>query len=120
MGSNVVLPGWIEREQILSLMANAAVGVAPYIDSMNYRLNTPNKFGEYLSAGLPIAVSVSGEMERLLHQYECGCVYKSGNELISIIDRYYKDRALLFKHATNARMLYETLFNADTANQKRY
>lgn len=118
VGSNVIMPGWIEKEQIFSLMASASVGIAPYIDSMNYRLNTPNKFGEYLSASLPIAVSVSGEMQKLLEEYGCGASYKSAQDLIDFIEKYYCDDELLSKHSSNARQLYEDMFNADSANQK--
>ena len=118
VGDNVVIPGWIEKEQIFSLMANASLGVAPYIDSMNYRLNTPNKFGEYLSAGLPIAVSVSGEMEKLLKEYNCGCYYRNAEELIKIVDLYFKDSKLTAQHSHNAKKLYEGMFNADKTNEK--
>lgn len=118
VGSNVIIPGWIEKEQIFSLMANASIGIAPYINSMNYRLNTPNKFGEYLSASLPIAVSISGEMEKLLNQYECGGVYQNSAELIEFIEKYYYNDELLAQHSFNARVLYEKMFNADRSNQK--
>lgn len=116
--SNVIIPGWIEKEQIFSLMANSSIGIAPYINSINYRLNTPNKFGEYLSAGLPIAVSVRGEMERLLNHYECGDVYYNSKDLVGIIEKYYYNKELLYQHSANARVLYEEMFNADTSNQK--
>ncbi|MBR2311934.1 MAG: glycosyltransferase family 4 protein [Clostridia bacterium] len=118
VGENVIMPGWIEKEQIFSLMANASIGIAPYIDSMNYRLNTPNKFGEYLSAGLPIAVAVSGEMENLLGQYMCGNVYHNSKDLIDIIENYYHNEALLSQYSGNARKLYEDMFNADSMNEK--
>lgn len=118
VGSNVIIPGWIEKEQIFSLISNASIGIAPYIDSMNYRMNTPNKFGEYLSAGLPIAVSVSGEMGKLLASYECGNIYSNSEDLIEIIGNYYGNRELLSNHSANARRLYEDMFNADNSNQK--
>lgn len=118
VGDNVVIPGWIEKEQIFSLMANSSLGIAPYIDSMNYRLNTPNKFGEYLSAGLPIAVSVSGEMENLLKKYDCGSYYRNAEELIKIVDLYFRDPKLTTQHSHNAKNLYEDMFNADKANEK--
>ena len=118
VGDNVIIPGWIEKEQIFSLMANASLGIAPYIDSMNYRLNTPNKFGEYLSAGLPIAVSVSGEMENLLKKYDCGSYYRNAEELIKIVDLYFRDPKLTTQHSHNAKKLYEDMFNADKANEK--
>lgn len=120
VGKNVIIPGWIEKEQILSLMCYSKIGIAPYIDSMNYRLNTPNKFGEYLSAGLPIAVSVQGEMDKLLKENQCGASYKTSQDLIDIIEQYYKDSQLQHEHSQNARNLYEEMFNGDTINQKIY
>ena len=116
VGGNVIIPGWIEKNQILSLLSNSKIGIAPYINSMNYRLNTPNKFGEYLSASLPIAVSVPGEMENLLKQHECGSRYKTGEELTNIIFDYYQNPEKQKVHSENARKLYEEMFNADKAN----
>ena len=117
VSSNVIIPGWIEKAQILSLLSNSKVGIAPYINSMNYRMNTPNKFGEYLSASLPIAVSVSGEMEKLLKQNECGYMYTDGSSLANIILEYYKSTEKTKQHTQkNARKLYEKMFNADFAN----
>lgn len=120
VGENVVIPGWIEKEQILSLMYYSKIGIAPYIDSMNYRLNTPNKFGEYLSAGLPIVVSVKGEMDNLLKENKCGFSYQNSKELTDIIEFYYNNRQIQIEHSQNARHLYEEMFNGDTVNQKIY
>lgn len=112
---NIIFPGWIEKEQILSLAANGCLGIAPYINSINYTQNTPNKFGEYLSASLPILVSVSGDMENLLIKNECGYSYKSGYELADIINKYFNDKDKLNKHSKNARYLYEQQYNGDVA-----
>jgi glycosyltransferase involved in cell wall biosynthesis len=116
--SNVIYPGWIGKEQISSLAANASLGIAPYIDSINYTQNTPNKFGEYLSASLPILVSVSGSMENLLNEQECGYRYHSGTNLADIIIGYFEDKDKLDKHSSNARNLFEQNFNGDFAYNK--
>ena len=117
-GDNVIYPGWIEKEDIMTLTANASLGLAPYIDSMNYRMNTPNKFGEYLSASLPPVISVSGVMEELLKENNCGARYLDGETLKTIILSYYNDNKMLKEHSENARLLYERMFNADTVNEK--
>ncbi len=117
-GDNVIIPGWIEKEQIASLLSYAKLGIAPYIDSMNYRLNTPNKFGEYLSASLPIAVAVHGEMERLLEKNECGYAYDNAEDLVTIINTYFNNQQIQQQHSRNARNLYDDMFNADNANEK--
>lgn len=110
---NVITPGWIEKNQILSLLSNSNIGIAPYIDSINYTKNTPNKFGEYLSASLPILVSVAGDMEKKLKENECGYRYQNGVDLSEIIMTYYMDRNKLCKHSKNARKLYELEYNGD-------
>jgi glycosyltransferase involved in cell wall biosynthesis len=118
VASNVIFPGWIEKEQISSLAANASLGLAPYIDSMNYTQNTPNKFGEYLSASLPILVSVSGSMEKLLNENHCGHRYKNSTDLVGTINNYFNNRDILEFHSKNARELYEHHFNGDIAYNK--
>lgn len=114
--NNVIIPGWIEKKEILSLLSNSKVGIAPYIDSMNYRLNTPNKFGEYLSAGLPVLVSVSGEMENLLIKNECGYYYNTAKVLKEKILEYYKFEDKQKNHSLNARKLYEKMFDGNKIN----
>lgn len=115
---NVIFPGWIEKEQILSLAANSSLGIAPYINSINYTQNTPNKFGEYLSAGLPVLVSVTGCMKDLLDKNECGYYYKDANELSKVIQFYYNEKEKLKKHSKMARKLYEEDYNGDISYNK--
>lgn len=110
---NVVLPGWIEEEQILSLLSASSIGIAPYRNSVNFTNNTPNKFGEYLSASLPIILGVEGIMAELVFEYKCGDVYKDSDELTHIIERLFSDRELLINMSENANKLYEERFNAD-------
>lgn len=115
VSSNVILPGWIEKDQILSLVSNSDIGLAPYINSINYRENTPNKFGEYLSASLPILVSTTGVMEKLLEDKKCGYRYKNGVDLAEQIKMYYNDKIKHQEHSYNARKLYENDYNGDIA-----
>ena len=116
--SSVIFPGWIEKEDIMTLTANSALGLAPYVNSMNYRLNTPNKFGEYLSASLPTLISVSGLMEDLLMQNVCVARYTDGHNLANIIENYYRNKDKLIESSINARQLYEKMFNGDTVNTR--
>lgn len=77
--ANVVLPGWLEADEIQQLMRIAAVGLIPFKERDNYVLNMPNKFSEYLSGGLAIACGVKGEMARLVEAHACGFVYPTGD-----------------------------------------
>lgn len=117
---NVIFPGWIEKEDIATLTANSHLGLAPYIRSQNYEKNTPNKFGEYLSAALPPVLGVDGLMEKLVTENKCGRAYHSGEELTRIVREFYEDRQLLDEYARNARALYEARFNAEKINEVFY
>lgn len=115
---NVIFTGWIEKEEIMTLSANGAVGIAPYIDSMNYRKNTPNKFGEYLCASLPPLVSVDGMMQQMLSEFECGTKYDNGQQLASIVLSYYENEEKLRTESARARDLYEKRFSGNVVNKE--
>lgn len=114
---NVIFTGWIEKEEIMSLSANAAVGLAPYIDSMNYRMNTPNKFGEYLSAALPPVIAVGGLMQELLNDAGCGAKYDDGETLANILLSYYENPEKQQTESARARKLYESRFSGNVVNE---
>lgn len=110
---SVILPGWIEEEQIFSLLSVASVGIAPYRNSINFTNNIPNKFGEYLSASLPVILGIEGLMAELISQYECGAVYKNSEELALILKELYLNEERLKLMSNNAYHLYNLKFNAD-------
>ena len=113
---NVVFPGWIEKDMIVSLLQFSKIGIAPYINSYNYRQNTPNKFGEYLSASLPILVSVDGIMNDYLTENSCGSCYSDGKDLAKkIMDIKTSQNYELMSSA--ARNLYENVFDVKIMNE---
>src|SRR5258708_12068455 len=51
--------GWVARKDILTLLANARVGIfAPHPAGINMTLSYPNKIFEYMPAGLPMVLPV--------------------------------------------------------------
>ena len=56
---NIVFPGWVGGAEISVLMRRAAIGLAPYRESLNFTMNIANKPAEYFSGGLPIALSLT-------------------------------------------------------------
>jgi glycosyltransferase involved in cell wall biosynthesis len=109
---NVLFPGWIDEAAIHSLLAVASVGVAPYVPSVNFVYNTPNKFGEYLSASLPVLVSIPGSMAGLLEEYQCGRMYHDGKELADQIKILAADPEKLAAKRAGARRLFQDRFDA--------
>jgi glycosyltransferase involved in cell wall biosynthesis len=113
--NNVLLPGWVNASQIWTLMRRAKMGLAPYVDSENYRKNVPNKIVEYLSAGLPIVTNLDGAVKNLLTANDCGYFYAhdSGKELADTVAAAFKDHNRLQQRAQNANNLFEKSFSSD-------
>lgn len=110
---NIHFPGWINQKQIQSLLTISSIGLAPYKESKNFTMNVPNKFGEYLSLGLPILLAVDGAMNRLLKENNCGYLYRDGDQLAAYIGKLKKDKDLRDRMSKNAIELYEREFDAD-------
>ncbi|WGF87863.1 glycosyltransferase family 4 protein [Marinivivus vitaminiproducens] len=71
---HVLLPGWINRAQIWTLLRRASIGLLPYPRTLDYVRSIPNKAIEYLSAGVPIVTSMQGDMAVFLTRHACGSV----------------------------------------------
>ena len=81
---NIKFVGWLDKDEIKVLLSKSDVGILPYIDADNYKLNIPNKPSEYLSEGLYLALSLNeGEMYNLIKKNNIGFSY-SNNEKILI------------------------------------
>lgn len=111
--SNVLFPGWVNAEQIKALLELADIGIAPYIESVNYFNNIPNKPAEYLSGGLAIALSLSkGALHDLLIRRECGFSYDNCSErLAAQLDRLVCNPAQLRTLQHNALLTFKESFD---------
>ena len=108
----VIWAGHKGEGELKSLLSAASLGLAPYRNSANFRLNAPNKFSEYLSASLPVLTSLKGTMAAYAKQYGCGGAYGDGQELAEMIASYAEgpDRYRLAREGGNR--LYEDHFEA--------
>lgn len=77
--SNVLFPGWVDKNQIHVLMSISRIGLAPYIESQNFLLNMPNKPIEYLSKGLPILSTIGGHLGKTIEENAVGIVCDGGD-----------------------------------------
>jgi glycosyltransferase involved in cell wall biosynthesis len=109
---NMIYPGWINERQIQQLLRIAAAGLAPYRKSMNFTLNIPNKFSEYLSAAIPILLGIEGEMGNLIDEFGCGYVYNNGEQLAQFITNLKSEPNVRIGMSKNALKLYNEKFDA--------
>ncbi len=73
--SNVVLTGWIDVTEIGEVLSRTTAGLLPW-NSINDAM--PNKFFEYIAAGLPVIASAEGELNNLIDTEHIGLCYQKG------------------------------------------
>jgi glycosyltransferase involved in cell wall biosynthesis len=66
--------GWVDREQLRQIFANARAGLVLYQPTPNIMECEPNKFFEMLSAGLPLIVSDLPHWRKFVVEHDCGLV----------------------------------------------
>lgn len=74
---NVVLPGWITTREIRWLLEKGYIGLLCYVEGAPQSI--PNKFFEYLSAGVPVVSSLKGEIANMIKKHRVGLNYRAGD-----------------------------------------
>lgn len=112
--SYVVLPGYLDKEQMTSLMTISKCGIYPIIDGWG------NQVGQFFSGGLPLVTCSVGVAEAYIKKYDCGIHYDFGNEkmltesLISLIENPKRQREL----SEHALSRYKEDFESDRVNNR--
>ena len=112
---SLILPGWINKNEINTLLSVSKAGLLPYPSSLDFVRSYPNKVGEYLSKNLPILSSVQGEMEALLKNRNCGITYKNKSaqslvEAIEYIEDNENQRVIM---SENAKKCFQEKFDSN-------
>jgi glycosyltransferase involved in cell wall biosynthesis len=110
---NIVFPGWVGKSEIWTLMRLSSIGLAPYINTMNFTMNLTNKPIEYLSGGLPILSSLKGTVDNMITENRCGFTYSNVDNIVCILAKWYKSPKLLKDMSQNAYNLFERKFVAE-------
>lgn len=76
---NVTVTGWVEGPDLQVLLQSSQVGILAFRELDDYVMSIPNKFTEYMSAGLAVVCGTRGEMWRLVEENRCGIVFEPGN-----------------------------------------
>ena len=119
--NNVIVPGFLDTDQMQYLLSHTVIGLAPYNPDFNFGMSLPNKVPEYLSAGLPILTSmVNSEVSRLLASNDCGGTYEVAGEdsffeAVSVI--LSANEARRDQMRNNSRTLFNSRFRSDVVYQ---
>lgn len=109
---NVILPGWLNQDEISALLEVSDVGVIPCSQSID---TFPNKAFTYLSAGLPVISSAGGDLRRLIDEPGIGLYYEPGDVdgLATCILRLYEDAQLRARFAASAQRVFDEKLDSD-------
>jgi len=111
--SNVIVPGWLQGQEIAALLHISKIGLIAFHPVPNYQKNIPNKYSEYLAGGLAISCGLSGEMARLTRENDCGFTYPpcDVDALCGELSRVLSDPELLDGMRARARALHASKFD---------
>lgn len=104
--NNVILPGWLNQQEIDHLLGVADVGVCSTSKLSDL---FPNKAFLYLSAGLPVVSAFQGDLKDWIEREHIGFHFKYGDgaDLAERIRTLRSDPALRGIMSANARAVFE-------------
>ena len=76
---NVEYFGQVDRKKMFEIFSKSCVGIIPFLPEPNHVNATPNKFFEYLSAGLPIVISNFPKWQSFIDKHDVGATFEPGN-----------------------------------------
>jgi glycosyltransferase involved in cell wall biosynthesis len=113
---NVVFHAPVEKARLADLMASTDVGLQ-ILDNIPafYDGTSPNKFFDYLSAGLPVLVNYPGWLAGVIERNACGFVVPPDDPeaFAATLERAAADRAGLAAMGPRARRCAESEFSRD-------
>jgi glycosyltransferase involved in cell wall biosynthesis len=106
--ANLIFPGWLSAPRIRELLHRAHVGLVPYRRTPDLVMSVPNKVGEYLAAGVPVATCLTGTLARLLTERDCGVLFEAAQpaSLVQLVRRLRDDQPRRLALQANARRVY--------------
>ncbi len=111
---NIILTGWLNKDQLSGLLDVAKIGLYPYPNRKDFSDHLPNKFIEYLCSGTLVLSRVdSFEMKSFFEKYSCGFTYTDNvDSLVKLIKELIFDKDKLEKLSRYARQTYIEKFDA--------
>ena len=111
--SNVKLLGWVGKDKLNYILKNSKIGLAPYKNTFDFQMSVSNKFAEYISYGLPIALTSEGYMKQLIEGHQCGISTQDMEKMCDFIIKLKNNPDEYQKMSNNAMNLYKEKFMAE-------
>ena len=110
--SNVKLWGWTEKDKLTTILKDSKLGLAPYKNTFDFQMGVSNKFAEYISYGLPIALMSDGYMKEILKENDCGITTGDMKKMCQEIIDLKSDEQKYQQMSQRALNLYQEKFEA--------
>lgn len=111
---NVIFHDPVSKKRLAGLMASTDVGLQILANvSAFYYGTSPNKFFDYIAAGLPVLNNYPGWLADMLDEHACGFAVEpdSPKAFADALEQAADDRARLVQMGQNARQLAENEFD---------
>lgn len=111
---NVVFHHPINKQRLWGLMASADIGMQVLANNPAFYYGTsPNKFFDYIAAGLPVINNYPGWLAEMIEQAQCGFVVQPDDPkaLADTLEIAAKQGEMLSRMGENARRLAESQFD---------
>ena len=118
---NVLFLDPVPKTRLVGLMAGADIGLQVLRNVPAFYFGTsPNKFFDYVSAGLPVLNNYPGWLASLIAEQDCGMVVPPDNPhaFAAALITAAEDRQALKKKGANARRLAETRFSRELLSKE--
>lgn len=114
---NVVFLDTVKKAELAGLMASADLGIQCLANVPAFYFGTsPNKFFDYLAAGLPVLNNYPGWLAELIAQHDCGFAVPPENPdaFADALEQAADDRAMLARKGERAARLAHERFQRST------
>lgn len=118
--SGIIVPGWINRKQILCLLSMSNIGLYPFRNTLEFRDAFGNKVIEYMANGLPVLSCLEGYSKKYFEKYKCGQYYVEGNEnsFLERLEYCYSHTDEMKIMAQNAKACFLEQFDSEVLNAR--
>lgn len=104
MESIVKFTGWVKPEHLPEFIKRSDVGLIPHKLNELTQTTIPNKFFDYMMAGLPVLATDMEPVRRIIEKEQCGLIIPNDpKEVANIIFRLKASPALLAEMGSNGK-----------------
>jgi len=117
---NVIYHGFADREKLKAIFNNCFVGLITFLPAPNHNYANPNKFFEYMAAGLPVIASNFITWKTIIDENELGITVNPENieEIADAIMYLNQNKEIAKKMGENGRKAFEEKFNWQIEEKK--